>query len=184
MLKRKALITARDVCVRLARNAGTDPRLFSVNFGQGEASNVLTPARVFYSLLDRHGDKLGAPAVVEELRAEVKTAIAELTAAEIGQETRKREQLLPGAQVKRARNALYGLLLSWSRVGFALTRHLPDEQALFSLTVLRRDRRHPAVVVADDDDAPLLPLAAAEAGVDIPAGTVASVEPVLTASPG
>ena len=150
---RRNLIDARDAVVRLARDKNVDSRLFSVNFGTGNATNTLPAAYVFQSLLKKHGDKLGKTPLVKEIVAEVEADIAALAHSEIAQEQKKREVLLPGALRTQARHAVYELLLHVSRTGFAVFRRDPEMREQFRLAVLHKTAT-PAVV-ADDDDAPI-----------------------------
>jgi len=134
---REQLMTDRSAVVRLAKDAGVDAELFSVRFGRGDSSNVITPARVFLALLEKHGDKLDAPKLVDVIIADTEAAIDALQQAELDEEVAKAEKALPTALRQQARDALYAHLLHFSRVGYAVTRRDVELRAQFRLTVLQ-----------------------------------------------
>ena len=157
---REQLMTDRSAVVRLAKDAGVDAELFSVRFGRGDSSNVITPARVFLALLEKHGDKLGAPKLLDVIVADTEAAIDALLQAELAEEVAKAEKALPTALRQRARDALYAHLLHFSRVGYAVTRRDVALRVQFRLTVLQAKKASPSM---DDDhlaltvvDTPLL----------------------------
>ena len=179
---RRNLIDARDAVVRLARDKNVDARLFSVNFGTGDATNTLPAAYVFASLLKKHGDKLGTTPLVKEILAEVDADVAALANTEVLQEQKKRDVLVPGAlrskapdfanrrfrvQEQWARHAVYEQLLHISRTGFAVFRRDVEVREQFRLAVLHKTA---TAVVADDDDAPIAVVA--EAGDVTPAAAI------------
>jgi hypothetical protein len=165
---RRNLIDARDAVVRLARDKNVDARLFSVNFGTGDATNTLPAAYVFASLLKKHGDKLGTTPLVKEILAEVDADVAALANTEVLQEQKKRDVLVPGALRSKARHAVYELLLHISRTGFAVFRRDVEVREQFRLAVLHKTQ---TAVVADDDDAPIA-VVAEEGDVTPAAATV------------
>lgn len=171
-LRRKG-IAVRDAAVRLARDNGQDGRIFSVNFGEGDASNVLPPLHVLHAVLQKHGDKLGNDTLREELTASTAAAIDALHTAEIRQETGKKDALIPAGLRKKAHEALYALLLHFSRTGFAVFWNEPEIQGLFSLKPLRQGSLRGGRPGLDDDDAPILAVDV-EPGVEVPEGPLVS----------
>lgn len=172
---RKQGIAIRDAAVRLARDADQDPRLFSVNFGEGDASNVLPSFHVLDAVLDKHGARLGNKVLLDELRKKTKAAIEALRDAEVKQETGKKDALVPSGTRRKAGEALYGMLLHFSRTGAAVFWDDPETQALFSLKPLRQGTVRAGRDGVDDDDAPVL-APEVVADVDVPEGPLVSID--------
>lgn len=166
---RREGIRIRDAAVRLARDNDQDSRLFSVNFGEGDASNVLPPLHVLHSILKKHGEKLGNETLRAELTEAAAKAIDELHSAEVRQETAKKDALIPAGLRKKAHQALYALLLHFSRTGGAVFWNDAELQELFSLKPLRKGLLRGGRPGLDDDDAPILAVAGG-AGVEVPEG--------------
>lgn len=168
------LRSGRDDMVRLARFANVPERLFRVNLGEGDASRALPGALALVRLIDTHGHRLGLNKQVKKIRARVEAATLGLLEANIAQETGKGQSALPAATLKAVREALYALLLNFSRLGpVAVADSDPDARDDFSLRVLRSRPNSPAAV--DDDDAPLVEATREELGVELPTEPVAAL---------
>lgn len=158
----------RDDLLRLARDRGVAPSLFRVELGDGDASRAITGARVLIGLVKRHADKLAAPKVMELLRAEIDATARDLERSEIAQEKGKIEATQPTTTLVALREALYGLLLKFSRLGPIAVRHDAEAREQFALRILHPTGGGAAgeelePIAPDDESAPAAELPVAEA---------------------